>query len=95
PELKGKPDFFFPEKRVVVFVDGCFWHGCPKCGHVPKTNSAFWRTKIQRNKERDNRTSTLLQEQGFTVIRFWEHELTSSLSACVAKVLSVLESSPQ
>ena len=53
--LPGKPDFCFPKSRVAVFVDGCFWHGCDRCGHVPKTRSAFWQAKFERNQERDPR----------------------------------------
>ena len=49
--LRGNPDFLFPEARVAIFVDGCFWHGCPDCGHVPRTNRAFWAAKIERNRE--------------------------------------------
>ncbi|MGA2967315.1 MAG: very short patch repair endonuclease [Terriglobales bacterium] len=71
----GKPDFFFTRKRIAVFVDGCFWHGCPTCGHVPKTNSMFWKTKIQRNKQRDARVTHALRRSGIRVIRAWEHEL--------------------
>ena len=48
--LPGNPDFIFPARKTVVFLDGCFWHGCPKCGHIPKTNIGYWRTKIQMNK---------------------------------------------
>ncbi|MHB8974086.1 MAG: PDDEXK family nuclease [Pirellulaceae bacterium] len=52
-EVHGKPDFFFPAASLAVFVDGCFWHGCPRCGHIPKAHALFWRTKIDRNKHRD------------------------------------------
>src|SRR5882672_8106715 len=52
-DLPGKPDVYFPKARIAVFLDGCFWHGCPRCGHVPKTNSLFWETKIGRNQSRD------------------------------------------
>src|SRR5690242_4583024 len=51
--LPGRPDFFFPRRNLAVFVDGCFWHGCPKCGHLPRTNHLFWKTKISRTKMRD------------------------------------------
>src|SRR4051812_44966339 len=51
-ELPGKPDFYFPKQQLAVFVDGCFWHGCARCGHIPKTNSSFWGAKIERNRER-------------------------------------------
>ena len=53
--LRGSPDFVFPEARLAVFADGCFWHGCPECGHVPRTNRPFWAAKIERNRERDKK----------------------------------------
>jgi len=74
-ELPGRPDFFFPEKRVAVFVDGCFWHGCARCGHTPKTRSFFWTAKFERNKQRDRRNLRLLNALGIRVVRFWEHQL--------------------
>ena len=79
----GNPDFFFPAKNLAVFVDGCFWHGCPRCGHLPRFNAVFWKTKIERNRVRDERTVLTLQEQGFRVVRFWEHQLGSNLKECV------------
>jgi len=74
-DLAGKPDFFFRKKRLAVFVDGCFWHGCPKCGHYPKTRSSFWKTKILRNKERDKSNRRKLRRKGIKVVRIWEHSL--------------------
>jgi DNA mismatch endonuclease (patch repair protein) len=71
-ELAGKPDFVFRASRVVIYIDGCFWHGCPLCGHTPKTNSEYWEAKIARNKQRDKRNTRYLRAQGFTVIRIWE-----------------------
>lgn len=73
--LPGKPDFYFKKKKVAIFVDGCFWHGCPKCGHYPKTRSKFWKTKILRNKERDKKNRQLLRRNGIKVINIWEHSL--------------------
>jgi DNA mismatch endonuclease (patch repair protein) len=74
-DLSGKPDFFFLKKRLAVFIDGCFWHGCPKCGHYPKTHSSFWKTKILRNKERDKKNRHRLHRKGIKVINIWEHFL--------------------
>ena len=75
-KLPGKPDFVFPKLKQAVFVDGCFWHGCPKHGTKPKTNASFWRKKIQRNQARDKEVNRLLRAKGWKVIRVWEHELT-------------------
>lgn len=84
--VKGKPDFYFPAHRLAVFVDGCFWHGCGDCGHIPKTNTGFWRAKIAKNRDRDSRTTACLREQGIVVLRFWEHELDADLEVCLDKI---------
>jgi DNA mismatch endonuclease (patch repair protein) len=85
-EIPGRPDFYFPKRRLAVFVDGCFWHGCRRCGHYPKTNSKFWRAKIERNRVRDRKTAEVLQGLGVKVIRFWEHELRDELARCVERI---------
>ena len=74
--LVGKPDFYWPKARVAVFVDGCFWHGCPRHGTMPKGNRSFWRAKIARNRERDREVGAELRRLGWKVLRVWEHELT-------------------
>ena len=71
----GKPDFVFPKLRLAVFVDGCFWHGCPKHGTKPRNNAAFWRRKFARNKARDRLVTRTLRKNGWRVLRIWEHEL--------------------
>ncbi len=85
--LRGNPDFFFPAARVAIFVDGCFWHGCDACGHVPRKNSDFWATKISRNRKRDKKTSRGLKRQGVHVLRFWEHQLQKDLNACIEEIV--------
>lgn len=75
---------------MAVFVDGCFWHGCPKHSVMPKTNGAFWAEKLRKNVERDRRNELDLVELGWTFVRFWEHELDESLRDCAAAVLSRL-----
>jgi len=76
--LPGRPDFTFLKERIAVFVDGCFFHGCPKCGRIPKSNQDFWRTKILKNKIRDRRCRAQLRRSGWRVLRLWEHDLRSS-----------------
>ncbi len=71
-KVLGKPDFAWPGRKVAVFVDGCFWHGCQKCKTLPKTNRKFWRTKIAANQARDARVSSRLRRKGWSVIRVWE-----------------------
>ena len=90
-KLIGNPDIFFPFYHVVVFLDGCFWHGCPKCGHVPKSNTSYWRTKIERNKERDIQKRLILHEQGYEIVEYWEHELKEDLSRCVKLLANIIE----
>ncbi|MEN8264698.1 MAG: very short patch repair endonuclease [Nitrospirota bacterium] len=85
-ELPGTPDFYFEKDKLALFVDGCYWHGCPKCGHIPKTRSEFWKAKINRTKQRDRKKRTELRKQGMSVLRIWEHELKDRQS--IIKVLS-------
>jgi DNA mismatch endonuclease (patch repair protein) len=75
--LPGKPDFVFKGKRVAVFIDGCFWHGCPRCFRLPEDNRRYWRAKIMANRARDRRTRTKLRSLNWRVIRIWEHSLKS------------------
>jgi DNA mismatch endonuclease (patch repair protein) len=76
-DVPGSPDFVFFAQRVVIFTDGCFWHGCPRCGKVPTSNVSYWEGKIARNRKRDKATSTALRRQGWTVLRLWEHDMDS------------------
>ena len=73
--LVGKPDFTFGKQRVVVFVDGCFWHSCPQHSTMPKNNREFWKKKLGANKIRDKFVTKELKNKGWIVIRVWEHEL--------------------
>ena len=73
--LSGKPDFVFPKQRLAVFVDGCFWHGCPRCYAAPETNKPFWIGKVLRNKARDRAVRKILERKGWRVLRFWECRL--------------------
>lgn len=75
-DVLGKPDFYFAAHRVAVFVDGCFWHGCPKCRrNLPATRPEFWKTKFKANRRRDARVTRELRAEGVVVMRIWEHAL--------------------
>ncbi|MEW5719495.1 MAG: very short patch repair endonuclease [Chloroflexota bacterium] len=75
-DVVGKPDVVFPTRRVAIFVDGCFWHGCPHCCRkLPATNRKYWRRKIRRNVALAQSTNHKLRNAGWTVIRIWEHAL--------------------
>ena len=89
-KLHGKPDMVFLGRKVVVFVDGCFWHGCPEHGAKPKTNAFFWAEKLARNRERDEEVTAILELQGWTVIRVWEHEVRADLGAVTERVCNIL-----
>jgi DNA mismatch endonuclease Vsr len=86
----GCPDLFFQAQNTAIFIDGCFWHGCPQCSHLPRTNTHYWKTKIQLNKKRDRRTTRTLQAQGYRVLRIWEHEIKSNTERCLRKIISLL-----
>ena len=85
------PDIVLPGRRIAVFVDGCYWHSCPKHGRkIPWTgpNAQLWEEKMRRNQERDERSTVLAQEAGWTVIRLWEHEVRADPPAAAQKVLA-------
>lgn len=86
----GKPDFAFPRQRIAVFVDGCFWHRCPKHGRLPRSNRSFWIPKLEQNKARDRRTTRALRAQQWRVVRIWEHELRDP-EAALRRVLRAIE----
>jgi DNA mismatch endonuclease, patch repair protein len=82
----GRPDFAFVSARVAVFVDGCFWHGCPSCAKRPASNTAYWGPKIERNRDRDRAQAASLTDANWTVVRFWGHELDEDAAACASLV---------
>lgn len=77
-DLPGRPDFAFPKSRLAVFVDGCFWHGCPRHLRLPATNRRYWVQKIGRNVARDRVVRLALIGRGWRVVRVWEHDLTTT-----------------
>jgi DNA mismatch endonuclease (patch repair protein) len=83
----GNPDLMIKDKHVAVFVDGCFWHGCPRCGHIPHVNKSYWTAKITQNKRRDATTSRALRRAGFRVIRLRECQLRSYPDRCLRRIL--------
>jgi DNA mismatch endonuclease, patch repair protein len=87
---KEKIDIAFPKPKIAVFVDGCFWHGCPIHSHVPKSNKKYWIPKLKRNVERDISKNERLELEGWKVLRFWEHEL-SNINQVIGKIDSELK----
>jgi len=87
----GRPDFVFRKVRVAVFVDGCFWHCCPRHSNLPANNRAFWRAKLEGNSRRDRLVVRTLRRQGWRVVRVWEHELSRKTERrLVARIRRVL-----
>jgi DNA mismatch endonuclease (patch repair protein) len=71
-----RPDFVFGMQRVALFIDGCFWHGCPRCYTAPKSATAFWKRKVITNRERDKYQTAALKKCGWRVVRMWEHQIS-------------------
>jgi DNA mismatch endonuclease, patch repair protein len=91
--LFGKPDFVFPKYKLAMFIDGCFWHGCPMHKGMPASNVEFWEKKLLRNKVRDILVTTTLQNRGWKVLRIWEHQLLKrNEPECLESVLRALGS---
>lgn len=89
----GSPDFYFANRRVAVFVHGCFWHGCLRCGHIPTTNSKYWSSKLERNMRRDARVRRTAMRQGNKVVTIWECELRNRAEQCIAKIRKAIQNS--
>jgi DNA mismatch endonuclease (patch repair protein) len=79
-----RPDIVFTKARLAIFVDGCFWHGCPDHGRSPKSNSGYWSAKIALNQDRDRRQTDALAAAGWTVLRVWEHEPANEAAEAIA-----------
>lgn len=82
----GRPDLIFPSARVAVFIDGCFWHGCPEHYVRPRTRDEFWSRKLTENVERDARQTLELERQGWRVCRLWEHEVWEDVASAGSRV---------
>jgi len=87
----GRPDVVFPRLGVAVFLDGCFWHGCPKCYTAPVTNADFWRRKLVANRRRDRLVTRRLSREGWVVLRFWSHELRRDSQSVVRAIAKTVQ----
>lgn len=84
--LPGRPDIVLRQIRVAIFVDGCFWHGCPQHGTLPKTNSRFWAAKIRRNRGRDKKNDRLLKRLGWKPLHVWEHDTKTDAIRILSRI---------
>lgn len=90
-KLPGKPDVILPSARVAVFVDGCFWHGCPIHGRQPNTDAGYWSEKLRRNALRDITVTQEFSDAEWTVLRLWEHEIDSDLDRVTDRVYCIVK----
>lgn len=90
-KLPGKPDIVFTRYKLAIFIDGCFWHKCPFCYRRPESRTDYWDQKICRNVNRDFSVNRELRELGWSVIRFWEHDVTRDIDEVIRKIERCLE----
>jgi DNA mismatch endonuclease, patch repair protein len=94
-DVRVRPDIVFSRWRVAVFVDGCFWHGCPEHQHVPRRNRDYWVPKLEANVDRDRRVDGALTQGGWEVVRIWEHEDVEVAAERVVAALDLRRSQPR
>lgn len=92
PNMIGKPDIVFPSSKVAVFLDSCFWHQCPYHANLPLIRRKYWIPKLERNKERAKEVNRQIRKKGWTVLRFWEHQIKNHFDECINKVAKVVKS---
>lgn len=85
-ELNFRPDIVMVSRKTCIFIDGCFWHRCPRCFKAPKSNKRYWNPKIARNVERDREQNRYLRKKGWKVIRIWEHEVEKNPERCINRI---------
>lgn len=86
----GKPDIVFRRKKIAIFIDSDFWHGHPERFVMPKSNIVYWKNKIELNKKRDEKVNQELKENGWRVIRFWEHQVNKDAENCIDAILKAI-----
>lgn len=85
-DLYGKPDISIKKYKVVIFIDSCFWHGCPLHGNRPKSHQEYWDKKLARNKERDLEVTQFYEDKGWNILRIWEHEVKDNFELTIEKI---------
>lgn len=89
--LKGKPDISIKKYKIVIFIDSCFWHLCELHGHIPKSNVDYWYQKLNRNKQRDIDITSYYKNNGWNILRIWEHEIKEDFSKSIEKIASFIQ----
>jgi DNA mismatch endonuclease (patch repair protein) len=90
-DLPGKPDIVFISKKMAVFIDGCFWHKCPKCCVAPKSNKKYWLPKLEKNVKNDKKNNKALKKLGWKVVRIWEHEIKKDFNSVLDRIKTELK----
>lgn len=88
PTLRRTADLIFSRSKIAVFIDGCFWHGCPAHYRAPGANAQYWVAKLERNRSRDIETTKMLQTEGWTVLRFWSHEDAGTIAERIEETIN-------
>lgn len=89
--MVGTPDIAIQKYKVVIFIDSCFWHFCPIHGRMPKSNVEFWKKKLERNQERDKEVTKYYLDNGWNILRIWEHEIREDLDSVVDNIVKLIE----
>ena len=89
--LFGKPDIALKKYKVVIFIDSCFWHGCPIHGNTPKSNKEYWEKKLERNKLRDIEVNNYYKENNWFILRIWEHEFKVNFEYAIQKAADFIQ----
>lgn len=87
PKIQGNPDMILPDKKIAIFLHGCFWHKCPIHYKEPKTKKKYWLPKIEKNSLRDKKNIKILRKKGYKVVRIWEHELKKDFEKSLRKII--------
>lgn len=88
PKIIGNPDLILKDKKLAIFLHGCFWHKCPRHYRIPKSNVVYWLPKIERNVKRDRANSRFLRNEGWRVVKLWEHEIKNNFEKSLEKILN-------
>jgi DNA mismatch endonuclease (patch repair protein) len=90
-KVVGRPDIAFTRLKLAIFIDGCFWHGCPRHFRMPSSNKAYWSRKIGKNRRRDRKNTLKLRKAGWKVLRFWEHEIRECAVDCAREIVKTVK----